>query len=114
MKSKAMTIVGITVVLAGAVISATLSKYAVGDITGLAVTMFGAGLMVANMWKNRAEGVKTVPTILGITLTSVGAFLLGITGVISENEMTTVIGYAISIALLLAGIITQFIASKDK
>lgn len=113
MKSKAMTIVGIVLVLIGAVISATMSKYAVGDVTGLAVTMFGAGLMVANMWKNRAEGAKTVPTVLGIALTSVGAFLLGITGIISEAEMTTIIGYAIAIALLIGGIITSFIASKN-
>ena len=107
-----LTVVGIVLMVFGAVIASVFSGFELATISGFAVTMFGAGLATANMWKTRKAGSKTWLTVLSICLVGVGAFIAGFTGQVSENQVTTIIGYAVAFASLIAGLITNFIAIK--
>lgn len=107
-----LSVVGIILVVVGAVIGSIWSQIPLAQLSGFAVTMFGAGLAVADLWKSRKEGTKTWANVLSIALVGVGAFLCGITNVIAEDLMVQIIGYAVSLALLLAGIITNVFAQK--
>ena len=76
------------------------------------MTMFGAGLAVANFWESRNKEAKSCLVILGIVLVGLGAFVAGLTGVITEAQVTAIIGYVFSLILIIAGIVTSVIANK--
>ena len=111
MKHK-LSVVGIILVVFGAVIGSVWANIPLAQLSGFAVTMFGAGLAVADLWQNRAKDTKPWVNVLSISLVGAGAFLCGITNVIAEEMMVQIIGYAVSLALLLAGIITNVFAKK--
>lgn len=111
MKHK-LSVVGIILVVIGAVIGSVWAKIPLAQLSGFAVTMFGAGLAVADLWQNRAKDTKPWVNVLSISLVGAGAFLCGITNVIAEEMMVQIISYAVSLALLLAGIITHVFAQK--
>ena len=108
MNKNILTVVGIVLAIIGAIVGSFIG-FEAGQLTAFAVTMFGAGLAVANMWKNRKEGTKTWLAVVAMALIGIGAFIAGIIGVVSETQLTSVIGYAISIALVIGGIITSVI-----
>lgn len=110
MKGKLLTIFSLILIVAGTV----AGYFAVNDVAQLsafAVTMFGAGLAVANMWKNRKEGAKTWLVVLALVFLGLGSFLAGLTGALSEKTVTTVIGYTISLVAIIAGIVTTAVAN---
>ena len=111
MSKKLLTIIGLLLVIAGTVI-ATCVGFTAAKLTGFAVTMFGAGLATADLWKSRKEGSKTWLNILAICFVGVGAFIAGVTGFVTESTVTTIIGCVISIVLVITGIITSVIANK--
>lgn len=111
MKNKVLLVVSLSLIILGAVI-ANFAKFEVAQISALAVTMFGAGLAVASLWKNRKEGSKTWLVVVGLSAISIGSFLAGLTGVITEKQVTTIIGLVFSFILLIAGIVSVAIANK--
>lgn len=111
MKSKLPLIISLLLIVAGAVVS-YFAQFEVAQISALAVTMFGAGLAVSSLWKEKKEGAKTWLVILGLVFISVGSFIAGLTGIITETQVTTLIGLIFSVILLIAGIITVAIANK--
>lgn len=111
MNKNILTVIGIVLAVVGAVVGSFIG-FEAGQLTAFAVTMFGAGLAVANMWKGRKEETKTWLAVLSMALIGVGAFIAGITGIVSETQLTSVIGYAISIALVIGGIITSIVQKK--
>jgi len=111
MNKNILTVIGIVLAVVGAVVGSFIG-FEAGQLTAFAVTMFGAGLAVANMWKGCKEGTKTWLAVLSMALIGVGAFIAGITGIVSETQLTSVIGYAISIALVIGGIITSIVQKK--
>lgn len=111
MKNKLFLILCIAVIVIGSAIS-YFAKIPEAQLLGFAVTMFGAGLLVANMWKERKPEVKSWLVILALALVGVGAFVAGITGVLSADQVKTIIGYTLALVLLIAGLITSAIANK--
>lgn len=111
MKNTLFLIVSVACIVGGAVIS-YFAKIPAASLSGFALTMFGAGLAVAKLWKDREPTAKTWLVVLSMALTGVGAFIAGLSGVITENQVAEIIGYAISLVLLIAGIITSVVANK--
>lgn len=110
MKNKLFLIASIICIVGGAVLS-YFAKIPEAQLLGFAVTMFGAGLMVANIWKEKKPEANKVIIIISLALVGVGAFLAGITGVLSEDQVKTLIGYTVAFVLLIAGLITSIVAN---
>lgn len=113
MKKNWMTIVGILLIVVGAGIS-YFAKWELADVSGFAVTMFGAGLATANLWNKRDKGAKTWLCVLSLILVGVGAFILGFGGIIAETTMTTIIASVIGFVAIIAGLIVSAVANKSK
>ena len=111
MVNKILTVIGLALVVAGAAVAAA-TGFELAQLTGLAVTMFGAGLAAASLWKEREGKGKSWVNVLVLVLVTAGAFILGLTGVLSESAVTTVIGCVVSIVLIIAGIITGAVTNK--
>ena len=111
MKTKLFLIVSIALIVIGAVIS-YFAKFPLAQMSGFAVTMFGAGLAVGKLWNDRDKTAKSWMVILSMALVGLGAFVAGLTGVITEAQVTAIIGYVFSLILIIAGIVTSVIADK--
>ena len=111
MKNKLFLIVSIAFIIIGAIIS-YFAKLPLAQVSGFAVTMFGAGLAVGKLWNDREKTAKGWLVILSMVLVGLGAFIAGLTGVITEAQVTAIIGYVFSLILIIAGIITSVIANK--
>lgn len=111
MKKKILLIVGLIFILIGAAIS-YFAGFELADVTGLAVTMFGAGVAVASFWEKRDTTKKTWLSVLGLVFISIGAFLLGFGGFV-EATMTSIITGVFGLAAIIAGIIVTVISSKS-
>lgn len=113
MKNKLFLIVSIAFIIIGAIIS-YFAKLPLAQVSGFAVTMFGAGLAVGKLWNDREKTAKGWLVILSMVLVGLGAFIAGLTGVITEAQVTAVIGYVFSLILIIAGIIASVVANKPK
>ena len=111
MKNKLFLIVSIDFIIIGAIIS-YFAKLPLAQVSGFAVTMFGAGLAVGKLWNDRDKTAKSWLVILSMVLVGIGAFIAGLTGVITEAQVTAIIGYVFSLILIIAGIITSVVANK--
>ena len=111
MVNKVLTVIGLALIVAGAAVAA-VTGYQLTQLTGLAVTMFGAGLAVANLWKERSSKSSTWLNVLVIALVTLGSFIAGLTGVLSETAVTTAIGCVVSIVLIITGIVTGVVTNK--
>ena len=111
MKNKLFLIVSIAFILIGAIIG-YFAKFPLAQMSGFAVTMFGAGLAVGKLWNDRDKTAKSWLVILSMVLVGLGAFFAGLTGVITETQVTDIIGYVISLILIIAGIVTSAISNK--
>lgn len=112
MKKNWLTIIGILFIVVGVVIS-YLAKWELADVSGFAVTMFGAGLASANLWNKRSATVKTWVSVLSLVLVGVGAFIVGFGGIIAESLMTTIISSVFGFVVIIAGLIVpNMIKSK--
>ena len=111
MKTKLFLIVSIALIVIGAVIS-YFAKFPLAQMSGFAVTMIGAGLAVGKLWNDRDKTAKSWMVILSMVLVGLGAFVAGLTGVITEAQITAIIGYVFSLILIIAGIVTSVIANK--
>lgn len=111
MKNKLFLIVSFAFIILGAIIS-YFAKLPLAQVSGFAVTMFGAGLAVGKLWNDRDKTAKSWLVILSMVLVGIGAFIAGLTGVITEAQVTAIIGYVFSLILIIAGIITSVVANK--
>ena len=111
MKTKLFLVVSIALIVIGAVIS-YFAKFPLAQMSGFAVTMFGAGLAVGKLWNDRDKTAKSWMVILSTALVGLGAFVAGLTGVITEAQVTAIIGYVFSLILIIAGIVTSVIVNK--
>lgn len=111
MKNKLFLIVSIAFIIIGAIIS-YFAKLPLAQVSGFAVTMFGAGLAVGKLWNDREKTAKGWLVVLSMVLVGLGAFIAGLTGVITEAQVTAIIGYVFSLILIIAGIITSVVANK--
>ena len=106
-----MTIhMAIILIIAGVVVS-YLGNFALADISGFAVTMFGAGLAAATLWGKRDTAKKLWVSVVGLVLIGAGAFALGFLG-FAENTMTMIISSVFGIVAIIAGLIVTAIQGK--
>lgn len=113
MKKNWMTIVGVLLIVVGACIS-YFAKWELADVSGFAVTMFGAGLATANLWNKRNPESKTWLCVLSLVLVGVGAFIIGFGGSIAESLVTTIISSVFGFIAIIAGLIVSAVANKTK
>ena len=104
------TTISIALIVAGAVIC-YFCKFELAQITGFAMTMFGAGLAVANLWESRNKEAKSWLVILGIVLVGLGAFVAGLFQLIAKDQITQIISLVVSLVMLIAGIVTVIVAN---
>lgn len=112
MKKKTIAIIAIVFIIAGTV----CGYFAKNDMTALgafAVTMFGAGVACAAMWEGRKPDASKKVVIATIVMVGLGSFLAGFTGIVSESEVTTVIGLVTSLILIISGIITYAFKASE-
>ena len=67
---------------------------------------------LGKLWNDREKTAKGWLVILSMVLVGLGAFIDGLTGVITEAQVTAIIGYVFSLILIIAGIVTSVIANK--
>lgn len=115
MKNKLFLIMSIAFIIIGTIIS-YFAKIPLAQISGFAVTMFGAELAVGKLWNDRDKKAESWLVELGaMVLVELGAFIAVLTGLtrgITEAQVTTIIGYIYSLFLIIAGIVTSVIANK--
>jgi len=112
MKKNWLTIIGILFIVVGTVIT-YFAKWALADVSGFAVTMFGAGLATANLWNKRDKTIKTWLSVLSLVLVGVGAFISGFGGIIAESLVTTIISSVFGFVVIIGGLIVSTIANKS-
>lgn len=103
MKKNFFLIVAIILIIAGVVVS-YIGNFDLADISGFAVTMFGAGLAAATLWGKRDKAKKLWVSVLGLVLIGAGAFTLGGLGFV-ENTMTMIISSVFGLVAIIAGLI---------
>lgn len=111
MKKNYLLVIGLLLVVAGVVI-AYCANFALADITGFAVTVFGAGVATANLWDKRDPEKKTWLSVTSVVLIAAGSFILGFGG-FSENTMTTIISSVMGFVAIIAGLITGYLQAKN-
>ena len=112
MKKNWLTVIGILFIVAGAAIS-YFAKWELADVSGFAVTMFGAGLACANLWNKRDPRAKTWLSVLSLALVGVGAFVAGFGGIVSESLVATIITSVVGLVAIIAGLIVSAV-NKSK
>lgn len=113
MNNKFGTLLAITMIVAGCVVG-YFAQFDATKITAFAVTMFGAGLAVSQLWKDRKESAKTWVVILGMALVGVGAFVAGLFSFMQLEQVKTLIGLVFSLIVFVAGLVTTLLANKAK
>jgi len=111
MKNTLFLLISVGLIVLGAALG-YFAQFEVAKLTGFAVTMFGAGLLVAKTWKDRAEKANKILVILSMVFVGIGALLAGISGVIVESQVTVIISGVFSFILVIAGIITSVISAN--
>ena len=107
MKKNFFLVLSIVMMIAGVAFS-YFAKWELADITGFALTMFGAGLAAATMWGKRDQSKKLWVSILGIVLIGIGAFSLGFLG-FAKDTVTIIISSVFGLVAIIAGLIVTSI-----
>ena len=81
-------------------------------ITGFAVTMFGAGLAVNQLWNERKPEAKTGLVVLGIALVGIGSFIAGLFLVMNIEQIKTYVGLIFAVIVFIAGLVVTYIGNK--
>lgn len=104
-------IASIAMIAVGCVVS-YFAKFEPVQIGGFAVTMFGAGLAVNQLWNSRKEGAKTWLVVLGISLIGIGCFIAGLFLLMDAEQIQTYIGLIFAVITFIAGLVVTFIGNK--
>ena len=81
-------------------------------IAGFAVTMFGAGLAVNQLWNERKPEAKTWLVVLGIALVGIGSFVAGLFAVMSIEQIKTYVGLIFAVIVFIAGLVITYLGNK--
>ena len=105
------TIVSLSLIAVGCAIS-YFAQFDALKITGFAVTMFGAGLAVNQLWNERKPEAKTWLVVVGIALVGIGSFTAGLFSIMDVEQIKTYIGLIFAIITFIAGLIVTYIGNK--
>lgn len=112
MKKKLFLVIACLFIIAGLAIS-YVCKFPTADVTGFALTMFGAGLACAALWEKKDKEQKTWLCALGIALLAIGSFACGFGGMI-ESTFTSLVTCVVGLIGIIAGIILSSINNQKK
>lgn len=104
-------IISLSFVAVGCVIS-YLAQFDGAKIAGFAVTMFGAGLAVNQLWNERKPEAKKGLVIAGIALVGIGSFIAGLFALMSIEQIKTYVGLIFAVIVFIAGLVTIYIGNK--
>lgn len=104
------TIISLSLIAVGCAIS-YFAQFDAGKITGFAVTMFGAGLAVNQLWTGRKPEAKSWLVITGIALVGVGSFIAGLFMVMDIEQIKTYVGLIFAVILFIAGLVVTAVAN---
>ena len=104
------TIISLSLIAGGCAIS-YFAQFDAGKITGFAVTMFGAGLAVNQLWNGRKPEAKSWLVITGIALVGVGSFIAGLFMVMDVEQIKTYVGLIFAVILFIAGLVVTAVAN---
>ena len=111
MKNKLPLFLTIALIVIGAVIN-YFAKFDVAQMCGFALTMFGAGALASQLWKDKKAEVPSWIVLLSLIFIGLGSFLAGLLRLMSEDQVKSLITLVVSVVLLIAGIVTNYIANK--
>lgn len=103
-------IISLSLIAVGCAIS-YFAQFDAGKITGFAVTMFGAGLAVNQLWNGRKPEAKSWLVITGIALVGVGSFIAGLFMVMDVEQIKTYVGLIFAVILFIAGLVVTAVAN---
>lgn len=104
-------IMSIVMIGIGCIVS-YFAKFEPVQIGGFAVTMFGAGLAVNQLWNDRKEGSKTFLVVLGIVLIGLGCFIAGLFLLMDAEQIKTYVGLIFAVIIFIAGLVTTMIGNN--
>lgn len=111
MNKKLFIIICIAFIAIGSVIS-YFANIPESQLVGLAVTMFGAGGLCSQLWKDKKPSTKGYLVILSMALVGVGSFMAGAMSILTEDKLKMIITLIISLVVIIAGILTSTVAQK--
>lgn len=111
MNKKVMQIVVIALIAVGCFFG-YLAKTDAGKLTSFAILMFGAGLGVANMWETKKPEVKGWIMIVSMACVGISCFFAGMMKLLTEDNITKLIGYIFIFIFFIVGIILPEVAKK--
>lgn len=110
MNKKILIIIGIFVMVAGAVIAA-LTDVPIVEYPALAAVFVGAALTCVGVYKKSEK--KDWKVVAAITLVALGSFILGFAGV-AENTVTQIVTAVTGIVVLIIGVVgSLFLKEKE-
>ena len=104
-------IISLSLIAVGCAIS-YFAQFDGAKIAGFAVTMFGAGLAVNQLWNERKPEAKTWLVVLGIALIRLGSFIAGLFAVMSVEQIKTYVGLIFAVILFIAGLVTVYAGNR--
>lgn len=111
MNKKLFVIICVAFIVIGAVVS-VLTEIPESQLIGLAITMFGAGGLCSNIWKERKKEEHGLLVVLTMALVGIGSFMAGVSGILTEDTLKTIITLTVALVLIIAGLVTTKIAQK--
>lgn len=111
MKKNILIILGIVFIVVGVAV-AYFTNFGLSDVTGFAVTMFGAGMATSQLWQKRDKSKKTWLAVMSVILVGAGAFVLGL-GQFTQETMVTIISSIFGLAAIIGGLIVAVIQAKS-
>ena len=104
-------IISLSLIAVGCAIS-YFAQFDGAKVAGFAVTMFGAGLAVNQLWNERKPEAKTWLVVLGIALIGLGSFIAGLFAVMSIEQIKTYVGLIFAVILFIAGLVAVYAGNR--
>ena len=104
-------LISLSFIAVGCIVS-YFAQFDGAKITGFAVTMFGAGLAVNQLWNERKPEAKTWLVVLGIALVGIGSFVAGLFLVMDIEQIKTYVGLIFAVIVFIAGLVVTYLGNK--
>lgn len=107
MNEKVSRIVCTLLIVVG-VVFGYFADFATGQLVGFAVTMFGVGVAISKMWKERNPEKPDWLSIVTMAVIGVGALISGFTNVLTEDSLSSLISNVIAILMIVFGTLVDY------
>lgn len=111
MNKKLFVIFCVLFIVIGAAVS-VFASIPESQIVGLALTMFGAGGLCSNIWKDKKKETNSFLVILTLVLVGLGSFIAGITGIMTDEKLKNIIALVVALVMIIVGIIVSSVNQK--